>query len=1019
MDDRNITGDAKVLIGMEISGTFYDVTNKRYNPNKEPLNWDNSYQRLIFNTYKHLFYNYVDQPEYLFGVEHENDGDSGEYEDRTIRERLTVLKIPQPLFGETIVPSTLVINDRSNENFEINLTDDGFTNIVYATSSTFSTGSNLGTVFSDVGELNSWINPDVSLTDYYSKYNPQNERFGYCVSAWNDYLLIGCPMDSNSFADSKAGKADLLKFDPENARYRYIKSFYNVYTQNALGHQETDDVSYLMLTEDGNFITPNTSSINDRFGRCISLQDGFCAIGSSQDSGWYFDNDQGSVYVYDKYKGGADHWGLVNIYIGENQGDDFGYSVSITKDWLAVGAPGYNTGSGAVYIFRKEILGQTFPTQSLIRILSDENSDIAADAASLDNEVTSDYLTDEEYPGNPDQINDHAYILYQKIISPNATQGDYFGGSLSLSGSLLVVGNSKTNPNGLVQTFYLNQNGTGSYYNTGSWDYLQQISGSITQSGSLNFFSSSIYAVTHSLQYYGNSLCLNNNILYVGSPSDLWYYEYQGASTLYKAGAVYVYQYSQSQFYLVDKLYANETGSTTNQYGYSVSSKNGYLMVGSLIGDTSISASYNPTINSNNPNYYNIQHYSDSAQSVDDNNNVNGKCYFYQIELTNSGSYSYSLPIQNGRKNKDISFPKTQYGYSVAVAENGYGFVGDPVLSYTTQSDTSFTDQNLLKEYYPKIYSGSVYFYYLDSITGSAYSHHVGNIFYKNGIIAITSTGSVSNKIIDPTKSKFGFDIQYVSQYSINEYEVLCPVSCGEFNVSTNPSATIRYPILFDVNNDGIFDQSDIDLILRFITKTILYNNEKFIFDTYEDENGIITEQSTDWWNKSVLITEFVDTIYVGALLASIPSQSEYIIDNIISPSIYQNILNLYNSGYLDLNGDGVVDQRDMAILINYFYGNFNFNSIRNNVGSLIDVSTIIENLNYYTGKTTGIQINPNFLNYQESASIDKTGSYLSPYVTTIGLYSKDYELVAVAKLGKPYKITSEFPITFRVTFDF
>lgn len=52
------------------------------------------------------------------------------------------------------------------------------------------------------------------------------------------------------------------------------------------------------------------------------------------------------------------------------------------------------------------------------------------------------------------------------------------------------------------------------------------------------------------------------------------------------------------------------------------------------------------------------------------------------------------------------------------------------------------------------------------------------------------------------------------------------------------------------------------------------------------------------------------------------------------------------------------------------------------------------------------------------SQSIDVTGSYLAPFITTIGLYDNNNELVAVAKLPKPVKSEIDIPINFIVRFD-
>jgi len=58
------------------------------------------------------------------------------------------------------------------------------------------------------------------------------------------------------------------------------------------------------------------------------------------------------------------------------------------------------------------------------------------------------------------------------------------------------------------------------------------------------------------------------------------------------------------------------------------------------------------------------------------------------------------------------------------------------------------------------------------------------------------------------------------------------------------------------------------------------------------------------------------------------------------------------------------------------------------------------------------------FGDYEVSSSIDQTGSYLAPYITTIGLYDESMDMIAVAKLGKPIKSLPDFPVNFIVRID-
>ena len=64
-------------------------------------------------------------------------------------------------------------------------------------------------------------------------------------------------------------------------------------------------------------------------------------------------------------------------------------------------------------------------------------------------------------------------------------------------------------------------------------------------------------------------------------------------------------------------------------------------------------------------------------------------------------------------------------------------------------------------------------------------------------------------------------------------------------------------------------------------------------------------------------------------------------------------------------------------------------------------------------GATTG-----SWNDYFDSGSTDPTGSYLTPFITTIGLYDDNYDIVAVAKLPKPIKNLPDWAINFLIRLD-
>jgi hypothetical protein len=58
------------------------------------------------------------------------------------------------------------------------------------------------------------------------------------------------------------------------------------------------------------------------------------------------------------------------------------------------------------------------------------------------------------------------------------------------------------------------------------------------------------------------------------------------------------------------------------------------------------------------------------------------------------------------------------------------------------------------------------------------------------------------------------------------------------------------------------------------------------------------------------------------------------------------------------------------------------------------------------------------FLQYEASSSLDQTGSFLAPYITTIALYDNELNMVAVAKLPQPIKSLPDYPVNFIIRFD-
>jgi hypothetical protein len=126
------------------------------------------------------------------------------------------------------------------------------------------------------------------------------------------------------------------------------------------------------------------------------------------------------------------------------------------------------------------------------------------------------------------------------------------------------------------------------------------------------------------------------------------------------------------------------------------------------------------------------------------------------------------------------------------------------------------------------------------------------------------------------------------------------------------------------------------------------------------------------------------------------------------------------NYNNFDIDGNNKVNLNDMYILWKYFNNSLNQTELFKYVEPKSNRKTVQQIVSYIdqkTGKFGGKSIKQDFFNFNYSSSIDPTGSYLAPYITTVGLYS-GADLVAVAKLGMPIKNTGELPLNILVKWD-
>ncbi|MHA2406990.1 MAG: hypothetical protein ACXACA_01285, partial [Candidatus Ranarchaeia archaeon] len=913
-EQQQVQQDFKIVDGVRIDGHFYDTGSAEYTSSTNPLNRDGSYQRLIFNSIESSFYNDFDNPEYLFGVETIDFNSRGRKKEvRKIQNKVRVGQISTKTYGHKIQPNTVRIKDQSNPDETYFLVDDGYTNLVLA-----------DVFFRDEFDLSmDTEDPKIYPT---SSYTPTNDRFGTFIDAHGDYIAVGGPDDGLSLTHPKSGFANIIKYDISESRFRPLKTFYSPWSQNAFSSEFATDGSWLIELEQGGFVLPGNepspfTSQNDGFGTGVSISEKYLAVGAPNFE-CYSGSRSGTVFVFDKTKGGIDHWGVINTLESEIIDDNFGYSVRVEGDFLFVGAPGDQSNAGAVYFYRRKTYNDpdpchNIPTGSFYQIITPNtsyffpNTSSNCEVAVLGGESGS-FST--EYVGTPTWVSgSNTFILESKIIPSVRTSGEFFGGAIDSFENTLVVGNSKpdTGGPGRVHVFaYVTSSVTisGSTCVTGSWVQSCDMTKDFNLEDQPPF---DPFIAQNPSDSYGNAVAVDGAHLLVGSPTLASIDSPSGSINM---GGVFLYRKSEG---VIDDCFCSVSPTSSggelaecewgfsdrftftdgqfrdNWYGTSVDISENRFVVGSPIEKRYVSASYDGTD-------YGIDEFDKETDS--------GKFFVYRL----NEQVEWELE-KEFTKRKLEQKAKQDFGISTVITEQ-YIYAGapariEPEIASKTLYDPVFSDLNNLKDKFPANVSGSVYVYNVNDLNNK---FQVGNVFYKNGLVVITDTGSFFGNILSGSERR-GHEISFKGEHAIYENEFLIPIKPGEFNVSTNPTGLVNEPVPLDVNENGIYDAEDLDLILRYLNKFKFLSDDELTSDT-----GHVLEQTEAWWNNDIIMTESENVLLLSGFDSDLLDEQFKADGNKLDADTYARLVALDEAGLLDFDGDGNTNVFDGNILINY-----------------------------------------------------------------------------------------------------
>lgn len=230
--------------------------------------------------------------------------------------------------------------------------------------------------------------------------------------------------------------------------YSYMVTAVNTVGESAPSNEVSEipsDVPEELLKK-----TASDAEDGDEFGFSVAISGDYAVVGAHKEDG-VGGTDRGAAYVFDRNSGGPDAWGEAVILTASDaeDGDEFGCSVSIGGDFVAVGADhkdGVGTDTGAAYVFDRNQDGTDAWGEAVILTASDAE---ANDQFGWSVAISSDSVViGAPYEGDAGVELGAVYVFHRttgtlwKLTALDAEDGDRFGYSVSISinGDYVVVG---------------------------------------------------------------------------------------------------------------------------------------------------------------------------------------------------------------------------------------------------------------------------------------------------------------------------------------------------------------------------------------------------------------------------------------------------------------------------------------------------------------------------------------------------------------------------------------------------
>ncbi len=353
-----------------------------------------------------------------------------------------------------------------------------------------------------------------------------HDEFGYSVSISGDYAIIGAYLDDDNGDDS--GSAYIYKRDG------------TTWNQQAK-------------------ITASDGEEDDYFGQYASISGDYVVVGARGDDDR--GASSGSAYIF---KRDGTTWSQQAKIMASDgaAGNRFGYSASISGDYVIVGARGYDdsgASSGAAYIFKRD--GTTWSQQAKLTVSDDATGDLFGYSASIsgDYALVGAYLDDDCGVSSGSayifKLDETTWGQQAKMTASDGGAIDHFGFSVSISGDYATMSAPWDDDTG-------GDSGSVYTYKRSETEWSRQAK--LTASDGVMY------------DRFGFSISSSGDYVIVGAYSD----DGHGKNS----GSAYIFNRDGATWFQQAKLTASD-GATNDYFGQSVSSSGDYVIVGAYSDD--------------------------------------------------------------------------------------------------------------------------------------------------------------------------------------------------------------------------------------------------------------------------------------------------------------------------------------------------------------------------------------------------------------------------------------------------